>query len=481
MFCTGPGPTCEACDNGLVLVNGVCVQPVCGDSVIEGNEQCDDGDSLAGDGCSNTCMIEPGNYCFGEGPSTCRAGACVFESATQLPLGGAFALDGMGNPSGAGLQLTERSMIRTTAPVRYPVLVEVDVVYSGPDTTYAGTRGDGLRNASQGSEPTETLRARLSGSAVQLATGPGTQEIASTTPSFSPSTGVPYRVRYIDDGFMASVVMFNLTNPSESVALQQMTSYHGTDDRAFVGGGEMAGVTVANIRVCSAPPLPVTGGVVAHYSAIPSWTVGRDMAGIVSVWQDLSGSGNMLSENGTNPSFIPNVILGEKPGVDFNGGARLATSPFTLTTDVTVFAVVHRRASAQFGAIAHHGHRDNDWSMEQNGTGDANALHWQTNNDNVNMNLSLAANTSYVMTGIFNGNARFFSATPFDGSTILPVNINDASHTITGGNKPLFVGSSDNSEASNAAIGELVYFNRALSSTERDDMIAYLRALWRPQ
>lgn len=479
--CSGPGPTCFVCDDGLVLVNGVCAQPVCGDSAIEGNEQCDDGDAIAGDGCDSNCMIEPGNYCFGESPSICRAGSCVFEPATALPLGAAFSLDGTGTASAAGLQLTQRSMIHTTAPVRYPVLVEAVVVYNGFDITYAGTRGDGLRNPSLGGEPTETLRARLSPSALQLATGPGTQEIASTTPTFFPSLGVPYRVRFIDDGFMVSVSLFNLTNPGEGVALQQMSSYHGTDDRAFVGGGEMAGVTVSDIRVCSAPALPVTGGVVAHYSAIPSWTVGRDMAGVVSAWQDLSGNGRTLSENGPPPSFIPGVIVGEKPSVDFNGGTRLATTPFTLTTDVSVFAVVHHRASAQWGAIAHHGDRDNDWSMEQNGTGDPNALHWQTNNDNVNMNLTLADNTSYVLTGIFDGNARYFSATTFDASTISPVSITDASHTITGGNKQLFVGSSDVGEASSSAIGELVYFNRALSSTERDAVLAYLRALWRPQ
>ena len=36
---------------------------VCGDSVIESPEQCDDGNSIPGDGCSGVCQIEPGYTC----------------------------------------------------------------------------------------------------------------------------------------------------------------------------------------------------------------------------------------------------------------------------------------------------------------------------------------------------------------------------------------------------------------------------------
>ncbi len=473
--------SCFVCDTGYVLGNGVCVPAVCGNAVVESGEQCDDGNSAIGDGCNANCMVEGGNYCFGEPTSTCRAGACVVEPG-GLPLGSDFALDGAASPvGGGGLQLTQRSTIYTTAKVRYPVVVEATVVYSGFDITYAGTRGDGLRDTNMGGEPTDALRARLSVTDVELTTGPGTQQIASTTPTFSPSMFTPYRVRFVDDGFMATVEWFNPVNPSEHVVLPAMTSYHGSDDRAFVGGGDMGAVTVSDIRVCSAPPPPVMSGIVAHYSAIPSWTVGRDMFGSVSMWQDLNGNMHPLSESGPNPGFVPNgVFAGGKPAVDFMSGARLATSPYMLTTDVSVFAVVHHRASAQFGAIAHHGDRDNDWSMEQNGSGNGDALHWQTNNDNTNMNLTLTNNTSYVMAGIFNGTAREFSATPLDGSTPLSVSINDASHTITSGTKPFYVGSSNVGEASNTAIGELIYFNRALNTSERDAVISYLRAMWRP-
>ncbi|MHC4698755.1 MAG: DUF4215 domain-containing protein, partial [Planctomycetota bacterium] len=47
-----------------------CAIQLCGDSFILGAEQCDDGNTASGDGCSATCAIESGWDCTGE-PSTC--------------------------------------------------------------------------------------------------------------------------------------------------------------------------------------------------------------------------------------------------------------------------------------------------------------------------------------------------------------------------------------------------------------------------
>lgn len=32
-------------------------QQVCGNGIVEGLEQCDDGDTVGGDGCSATCQV----------------------------------------------------------------------------------------------------------------------------------------------------------------------------------------------------------------------------------------------------------------------------------------------------------------------------------------------------------------------------------------------------------------------------------------
>lgn len=47
------------------------VASICGDGAITGDEQCDDDNTAAGDGCSPTCTIEPGYACTGE-PSVCE-------------------------------------------------------------------------------------------------------------------------------------------------------------------------------------------------------------------------------------------------------------------------------------------------------------------------------------------------------------------------------------------------------------------------
>jgi len=54
---TGTGGSCEggACADSMPTV--------CGDGVIESGEQCDDGNSTPGDGCSGVCQIEPGFAC----------------------------------------------------------------------------------------------------------------------------------------------------------------------------------------------------------------------------------------------------------------------------------------------------------------------------------------------------------------------------------------------------------------------------------
>jgi cysteine-rich repeat protein len=45
--------------NATVFVNVTIHNPACGNTAIEGTEQCDDGNTTSGDGCSGTCTVEP--------------------------------------------------------------------------------------------------------------------------------------------------------------------------------------------------------------------------------------------------------------------------------------------------------------------------------------------------------------------------------------------------------------------------------------
>jgi len=54
------------------VVTSCTYTPTCGDSLNETGEQCDDGDTGSGDGCSSTCTIESGWTCSGgSGQSSC--------------------------------------------------------------------------------------------------------------------------------------------------------------------------------------------------------------------------------------------------------------------------------------------------------------------------------------------------------------------------------------------------------------------------
>lgn len=57
------GFNCLQCSLGYVLNNSICAtsptptNQICSNGILEGTEQCDDGNSLNADGCSLLCMI----------------------------------------------------------------------------------------------------------------------------------------------------------------------------------------------------------------------------------------------------------------------------------------------------------------------------------------------------------------------------------------------------------------------------------------
>jgi cysteine-rich repeat protein len=72
----------------------------CRDGVIEAEEQCDDGNFVSGDGCSNTCLVEAGYQCSGE-PSTCTplpppCGNGIVEGAEECDAGAENGVPGSG-------------------------------------------------------------------------------------------------------------------------------------------------------------------------------------------------------------------------------------------------------------------------------------------------------------------------------------------------------------------------------------------------
>jgi RHS repeat-associated protein len=70
----------EQCDDGN-FINGDgcdwnCLREICGDGVLEGNEECDDGNTIDGDGCSVTCKVERCHGVVCKGDQCHSAGTC---------------------------------------------------------------------------------------------------------------------------------------------------------------------------------------------------------------------------------------------------------------------------------------------------------------------------------------------------------------------------------------------------------------------
>jgi fibro-slime domain-containing protein len=59
---------------------------VCGDGIVAGNEQCDDGNMVSNDGCSSTCAVEPGYTCPTPG-AACKKIEYCGDGVVNLDLG----------------------------------------------------------------------------------------------------------------------------------------------------------------------------------------------------------------------------------------------------------------------------------------------------------------------------------------------------------------------------------------------------------
>jgi cysteine-rich repeat protein len=65
------GDACIGSNNGGFLSSGIIVLNACGNGNVETDEQCDDGNSQNGDGCSSSCDVEVGYECSSDPISTC--------------------------------------------------------------------------------------------------------------------------------------------------------------------------------------------------------------------------------------------------------------------------------------------------------------------------------------------------------------------------------------------------------------------------
>lgn len=121
----------------IVEGTSVCVAVVCGDGVLASGEECDDGNTDDEDGCSSTCTVEEGYECVGE-PSECVVPVCgdgVLTSGESCDDGNTD--DGDGCSADCGIELDPT--VGATATIE----ATIDGSEAQYDRVSAGCTGEG--------------------------------------------------------------------------------------------------------------------------------------------------------------------------------------------------------------------------------------------------------------------------------------------------------------------------------------------------
>lgn len=199
--------------------------------------------------------------------------------------------------------------------------------------------------------------------------------------------------------------------------------------------------------------------------------------GYVTTWYDQSGYGTHASQAtlAYQPVITSSLIASNIFGLNFQNTCGLATSAFTNSINVTVVMVIVIKSTiVTWGSFAHHGSRDNDWAVEQNGS--SGYIHWQTNNDNVGDQLAIIYDKPMVLyCTMTNGTAMSFQMLTSTSSYVTSAT---ETSTITLGSKIMYIGKSDAGEACNSYIGEFNYFQSVLSDKDQTAFLADVCSRW---
>jgi len=221
--------------------------------------------------------------------------------------------------------------------------------------------------------------------------------------------------------------------------------------------------------------MTIPAGAVAHYDVRVTGSVVTDASGNVSRWNDLTSAHNDLVPYDGMAVLRP-ALIGGRSAIDFAGAALVSSFAYRVPPELTVFFVVQHRSPQMWGAYGHHGSRDVDWSMEQSGFDGSDVIHFQSGNDNMFDEVTLTTDGTYILVGRVSGTLLDVSAYPAGGGAPLTAFV--VSSSITGMPGLLYVGGSDAHEHSNGYMGEILYYDRALTNLERDEVVVYLRTEW---
>jgi hypothetical protein len=207
----------------------------------------------------------------------------------------------------------------------------------------------------------------------------------------------------------------------------------------------------------------------------------------VTAYSDLSGQGrNLTNYNGTVYPTYNASLINNKPGLNMSNTSALTyASGFSTSTNgassgmnvtfVAVFTVTS--GIPNWGCLISHGNRDNDFCFRrQNGNS---YFCFQTGGTGYNnlMTLTYTNGNTYIVIGTIS------AATAVNCNMHNPLNTTLNGTATTGnswssGNKVLYVGVSDASEYFQGYLGEMMYFQRVLTSYEQNVLLTSLKAKW---
>jgi hypothetical protein len=197
----------------------------------------------------------------------------------------------------------------------------------------------------------------------------------------------------------------------------------------------------------------------------------------VTQWRDKSATGAIFNTVNGNPVYTTSLING-RPGIDLtNATGFISSATQTLTSSLTMAMIlVVKSGIGAWGSFFTHGSRDLDIALERNSISAGTTLQFQTANDNSGANLTFTTDQVSLYLGTMTtGTSRFFER--FGGKTTTTTTATNSS-TITVGLQTIRIGRSDVGENCNSFIGEIVYYNRVLSTQERQQLEAYLAWKW---
>jgi hypothetical protein len=197
----------------------------------------------------------------------------------------------------------------------------------------------------------------------------------------------------------------------------------------------------------------------------------------VTQWRDKSGLGVVFSTVNANPIYTASLING-LPALDLtNGSGFISTVAQTLTSSLTLAMVLVVKSGLGFwGSFFTHGSRDGDIALERNSISSGTTLHFQTANDNSTGDITFTTDQVALYLGTMTtGTSRFFER--FGGGTTTTTTATNSS-TITTGLQLIRIGRSDVGENCNSYLGEIVYYNRVLTTQERQQLEGYLLWKW---